>query len=119
MNRPGYYDEPMNNLGAERVREVSRLATKSGRAHSGEFLAEGPQAVREALRQHLENAENNRDAVVNTIYATDDCLDRYPEFEEMAAKAKGVRSRVVSPEVLAGMADTVTPQGIVAVCRIP
>lgn len=109
----------MTNVRAEKVREVARLATRTGRARSGEFLAEGPQAVREAMKTHIAREAEGKDAVVRSIFATDDCLDRYPEFEEMVAKAPGVRARLVSPEVLAAMADTVTPQGIVAVCAIP
>ena len=57
--------------------------------------------------------------MVRAVYATEDCLDRYPELEVMANKAEDVHTRLVSPEVLAAMADTVTPQGIVAVCVIP
>ncbi|WP_411733647.1 TrmH family RNA methyltransferase [Paeniglutamicibacter sp.] len=119
MNLAGDNEVTMTNVRAEKVREVARLATRTGRARSGEFLAEGPQAVREALRLQLENAEQGRAAVVRAVYATEDCLDRYPELEVMANKADGVHTRLVSPEVLSAMADTVTPQGIVAVCVIP
>jgi RNA methyltransferase, TrmH family len=119
MNLPADNEETMTNVRAEKVREVARLATRTGRARSGEFLAEGPQAVREAMKAHIARAAEGKDAVVRSIFATDDCLDRYPEFEEMVAKAPGVHARLVSPEVLAAMADTVTPQGIVAVCVIP
>jgi TrmH family RNA methyltransferase len=119
MNLAGDNEVTMTNVRAEKVREVARLATRTGRARSGEFLTEGPQAVREALRLHLENAEQGRAPVVRAVYATEDCLDRYPELEVMANKADGIHTRLVSQEVLAAMADTVTPQGIVAVCIIP
>lgn len=119
MNLPADNEETMTNVRAEKVREVARLATRTGRARSGEFLAEGPQAVREAMKSHISREAAGQGAVVRSIYATDDCLDRYPEFEQMVAKAPGVHARLVSPEVLAAMADTVTPQGIVAVCVIP
>ncbi|GAA5228886.1 TrmH family RNA methyltransferase [Paeniglutamicibacter antarcticus] len=119
MNQAGYSEETMTNVRAEKVREVARLATRTGRARSGEFLAEGPQSVREAMALHLHNAGHGGQPVVRALYATEECLDRYPEFEEMAAKASGVRTRLVSAEVLSAMADTVTPQGIVATCLIP
>lgn len=119
MNLTEDHDETMTNVRAEKVREVARLATRTGRARAGEFLAEGPQAVREAMKSHIAREAEGKGAVVRQIFATDDCLDKYPEFEEMVAKAPGVRARLVSPEVLAAMADTVTPQGIVATCVIP
>ncbi|MFI8413790.1 TrmH family RNA methyltransferase [Paeniglutamicibacter gangotriensis] len=119
MNGAGYTEETMTNVRAERVREVARLGTRTGRTKAGEFLAEGPQAVREAMRLHLTHLEESKAPVVGALYATEDCLDRYPEFEEMADKAPGLLTRLVSPEVLAAMADTVTPQGIVAVCPLP
>lgn len=119
MNLAGDNEVTMTNVRAEKVREVARLATRTGRARSGEFLAEGPQAVREALRLQLENAEQGKAAVVRAVYATEDCLDRYPELEVMANQAASVHTRLVSQEVLAAMADTVTPQGILAVCIIP
>ncbi|MDO5743094.1 MAG: RNA methyltransferase [Micrococcaceae bacterium] len=119
MNQAGYSEVTMTNVRAEKVREVARLATRTGRARSGEFLAEGPQAVREAMALHLNHAAHGGQPVVRSLYATEECLDRYPEFEQMAAEASGVRTRLVSPEVLAAMADTVTPQGILATCLIP
>lgn len=119
MNLSEDHDETMTNVRAEKVREVARLATRTGRARAGEFLAEGPQAVREAMKSHIAREAEGKSAVVRQIFATDDCLDKYPEFEEMVAKAPGVHARLVSPEVLAAMADTVTPQGIVATCVIP
>ena len=119
MNLAGDNELTMTNVRAEKVREVARLATRTGRARSGEFLAEGPQAVREALRLHLENAQHGRAEVIRAVYATEDCLDRHPELEVMSNQADGVHTRLVSQEVLAAMADTVTPQGIVAVCIIP
>jgi TrmH family RNA methyltransferase len=119
MNLAGDNELTMTNVRAEKVREVARLATRTGRARSGEFLAEGPQAVREALRLHLENAEHGRAEVVRAVYATEDCLDKHPELEVMSNKAERVHTRLVNQEVLAAMADTVTPQGIVAVCVIP
>ena len=42
-------------------------------------------------------------------FATPDACDRYPELTGGA--------RLVAPDAMAALADTVTPQGIVAVCR--
>ncbi|WP_415856924.1 TrmH family RNA methyltransferase, partial [Sinomonas sp. G460-2] len=43
------------------------------------------------------------------------CLERYPELDALA-RATGAL-RIATDDVLAAMADTVSPQGILAVCR--
>jgi TrmH family RNA methyltransferase len=47
------------------------------------------------------------------VYASESCLDRHPELEKLA---EGTNARLATDEVLAAMADTVNPQGIIAVC---
>ncbi|MEE1621991.1 TrmH family RNA methyltransferase [Zafaria sp. Z1313] len=116
MIRPASPPPVLSNPRADRVREVARLATRQGRQKTGLFLAEGPQAVREALRLQGQRARDGGDAVVEQVYATGECLRRHPE---LAAESAGVELRLAEPEVVAAMADTVTPQGVVAVCRLP
>lgn len=102
----------MSNPRADRVRDVAKLAGRPARLKRRQFLAEGPQAVREALLAH-----RNSDAgtpVVAEIYATAACLDRLPELADLA---RDLPLRLATDEVLAAMADTVNPQGIVAVCN--
>lgn len=106
---------PMTNPGADRVKDVAKLAGRPSRTRRRQFLAEGPQAVREALRAHRECLAAGGDAIVDEIYASRECLDRYPEFEELTES--GTPIRIASELVLAAMADTVKPQGIIAVCR--
>lgn len=50
------------------------------------------------------------------LYATPTALERHPEIAQRAADA-GIDVEFVTEHVLAAMADTVTPQGVVAVCR--
>ena len=109
----------MSNPRADRVRDVARLATRAGRAKRGLFLAEGPQAVREALALHRERLASSGAPVVESVYATADFLERSPELAELAEVAAGARLRLATDEVLAAMADTVSPQGIIAVCHLP
>lgn len=106
----------LSNPRADRVKEVARLAGRPSRLKTGTFLAEGPQAVREALSAHRAAVAAGGPAVVAQVYATGACLDRLPELEDLA---RGVPLRLATDEVLAAMADTVNPQGIVAVCHIP
>jgi TrmH family RNA methyltransferase len=90
-----------------RARVVSRaraLRRRTERAEARLFLAEGPQAVREAL-----NVPGN----VHEIFVTEYAADKHPDLLEIA----DVPVHLVSGEVLDALADTVTPQGIVAVCE--
>ncbi|MEE2521853.1 RNA methyltransferase [Pseudarthrobacter sp. J75] len=105
---------PLSNPRADRVREVAKLAGRPARLRQGRFIAEGPQAVREALRLHQSRLAAGGEGVVLEVYASEACLDKFPEFEELA---EGTDARIATDEVLAAMADTVNPQGIVAVCR--
>ncbi|MDQ1289119.1 MAG: methyltransferase, TrmH family [Actinomycetota bacterium] len=70
-------------------------------------MVEGPQAVREALAA----------GAVLDLYVTPDATSRHGALVEDAA-ARGAVTRPVTSEVLAAMADTVTPQGLIAVCRL-
>jgi TrmH family RNA methyltransferase len=86
---------------------VRRLSGRSARQRARLFVAEGPQAVREAV---------TAPGVVQDLYATPDAAQRHPDIVAAAAAA-GVSARPVTAEVLAAMAQTVTPQGLLAVCR--
>ena len=90
-----------------RVKHARRLATRSFRAAEQEFLAEGPQAVREALA--------GTDVVLE-VFASVDASERYPELVSRAG-AFGIDWHVVTDDVVAEVADAVTPQGLVARCR--
>ncbi|MFF2390923.1 TrmH family RNA methyltransferase [Agromyces sp. NPDC058104] len=98
----------LENPRSPRVRAVAKLAKKAARAESGLFLLEGPQAVAEALEFRPE--------LVVELYATPTALERYTGIAEDAVRA-AIEVEFVTEEVLAAMADTVTPQGFVAVCR--
>ncbi|MFF2370387.1 TrmH family RNA methyltransferase [Agromyces sp. NPDC058110] len=98
----------LENPRSPRVRSVAKLAKKASRTESGLFLLEGPQAVSESLAFRPE--------LVIELFATPTALDRHPEIAAAAADAE-VDLEYVTEEVLEAMADTVTPQGFVAVCR--
>ena len=98
----------IDNPRSPRVRAVAKLAKRSARAETGLFLVEGPQAVREALAFHPET--------VVELYATRSALDKHGALAQSAVDA-GVVIDSVSDQVLNAMSDTVTPQGLVAVCR--
>ncbi|KQR03986.1 RNA methyltransferase [Arthrobacter sp. Leaf141] len=115
MNETGRpQDFPLSNPRADRVRDVAKLAGRPARLRRGEFLVEGPQAVREALKLHQQRLAAGAPGIVTEVFASEACLDRYPEFDGLA---EGTDARLATEDVLAAMADTVNPQGIVAVCR--
>ncbi|WDF34434.1 RNA methyltransferase [Arthrobacter agilis] len=105
----------MTNTQADRVKEVARLAGRPSRLRRREFLAEGPQAVREALRLHGHRQDDG--GVVVDVYATDEALDRHPDIAEQLVAVDAPAVRRVTADVLAAMSSTVTPQGFIAVCR--
>lgn len=92
-----------------RVKHIRRLATRAFRAETGEFLAEGPQAVREALAEVGATVE---------IFATHTATTQQGDLLA-AAERSDVPWHVVADDVVEAIADTVQPQGVVARCRIP
>ncbi len=95
---------------AARVQAARRLAKRAFRARDRRFLAEGPQAVREAVARHV----SGRDTVVE-LFVTAEAADRHLDITGPAADA-GLPVHRVSGEVMAALSQTVTPQGVVAVC---
>ncbi|MET7641922.1 RNA methyltransferase [Streptomyces sp. NPDC005438] len=91
-----------------RVSAARRLAKRSFRHKERRFLAEGPQAVREATAP-------DGAAPLRELFATLPAAERYPEIVERA-RAGGARLHLASEETLADIAQTVTPQGLVGVC---
>lgn len=98
----------LENPRSPRVRAVAKLTKRSARQETGLFLLEGPQAAREALAY--------RPDTVLELFATPSALERHTDVRD-AALAAGLEVVFTTEDVLDAMADTVTPQGIVAVAR--
>jgi TrmH family RNA methyltransferase len=96
----------LTSVRSPRVKSARRLAKRAFRQQDRRFLAEGPQAVREAL--DLEGG-------LVELYATAEAESRHADLISRAEKA-GVQVLRVSGEVMAELAQTVTPQGLLAVC---
>jgi TrmH family RNA methyltransferase len=90
-----------------RLAAARRLTRRPARRDSGRFLAEGPQAVDAALR--------TPDAVVE-VYATAPALRRHADLVGTAQSA-GIPVDEISDKAAAALSETITPQGLVAVCR--
>ncbi|MDJ1132261.1 TrmH family RNA methyltransferase [Streptomyces iconiensis] len=91
----------LTSLRSPRVVAARKLAKRSFRGKERRFLAEGPQAVREALGHLVE------------VYVTPEAAERHADLLEAAR----VPVLTASEEVVAEMSDTVTPQGVVGLCR--
>ncbi|WP_203582165.1 TrmH family RNA methyltransferase [Microbacterium hibisci] len=98
----------LENPRSPRVRAVAKLTKRSARQETGLFLLEGPQAAREALAYRPETLVE--------IFATPSALEKHTDVRD-AAKDAGLEVVYTTEAVLDAMADTVTPQGIVAVAR--
>lgn len=98
----------LENPRSPRVRAVAKLAKRSARDETGLFLLEGPQAVREAIAYRPE-------AVID-LFATPTAMERHPDLRDDATAA-GIEVTYSTEPVIDAMADTVTPQGIIAVAR--
>ncbi|HJZ08451.1 MAG TPA: RNA methyltransferase, partial [Trebonia sp.] len=90
-----------------RLRAARRLTKRALRQRERAFLAEGPQAVSEALASG---------ARVTGLFVTADARTRHAGLVA-AATGAGVEVQVVSGEVMSELAQTVTPQGLLAICE--
>ena len=89
-----------------RLKAARRLTKRALRQRERAFLAEGPQAVSEALATG---------AHVTGLFFTAPAQARHADLVARAEDA-GVEVQLVSGEVMSELAQTVTPQGLLAVC---
>jgi TrmH family RNA methyltransferase len=89
-----------------RLKAARRLTKRAFRQRERAFLAEGPQAVAEAHRCG---------ARVSDLFVTVPARSKHAELVAEIADA-GIPVHVVSGEIMDELAQTVTPQGLLAVC---
>ncbi len=89
-----------------RLKAARRLTKRAFRQRERAFLAEGPQAVAEAF---------HCGAQVSDLFVTAPARSRHTELVGEVAGA-GIPVHLVSGEVMDELAQTVTPQGMLAVC---
>jgi RNA methyltransferase, TrmH family len=96
-------------LGAHspRLKAARRLTKRAFRQRERAFLAEGPQAVAEAF---------HCGARVTDLFVTAPARSRHHDLVAEVA-AGGIPVHVVDGEIMDELAQTVTPQGLLAVCR--
>lgn len=89
------------------LRWVKSLAKKSARLDSGRFFAEGLQPLRVL-------AENQY--WLEKVYLTDDFAS---SNTSLVASLRSDLVETVEPEQIDRMADATTPQGVLAICKLP
>ena len=97
----------LTSVRSPRVKAARGLSKRALRVRARSFLAEGPQAVGEALA---------RGGVVTELFLTGAARSRHGGLAARASR-QGAAVHVVSGEVMAELAQTITPQGVIAVCR--
>ncbi|MBA3277788.1 MAG: RNA methyltransferase [Geodermatophilaceae bacterium] len=90
--------------GNSRLVEAHRLTRRVRRDQAREFLAEGPQAVREAVASP---------GVVLEVFGTPAALDLHGDW----LAETPVTLRPISDKAAAALSETVQPQGLIARCR--
>lgn len=93
-------DEVITSVRNRRVVEAAALARRKDRRARGQYLVEGPHAVAEVLAEGL----------VDTLFVTEALADDHA--------GAPVEVLVVADHVLERLADSRSPQGVVAVARI-
>src|ERR1035441_7883453 len=88
------------------LRAGRRLTKRAFRQRERAFLAEGPQAVAEAF---------NCGALLTDLFVTVPARGRHSDLVTAIAGA-GIPVHLVSGEIMDELAQTVTPQGLLAVC---
>jgi TrmH family RNA methyltransferase len=89
-----------------RMQAIRKLFQRKGRRAEGKFLAEGPQAVREALLC----------GYAEELYVVTEIADHHRGLLEIAQE-QGITVHGGTEQDIASISNTVTPPGIVAVCR--
>jgi TrmH family RNA methyltransferase len=100
--------ESLNSPHVARVKALIGSRGVKERKAAGQFVAEGLQCAREALVA-------NNGPTIETLYVTSNGRIKVEELAELSA----FNVVDVSDEVMKEMSETITPQGILAVCTIP
>jgi TrmH family RNA methyltransferase len=100
--------ESLNSPHIARVKALIGSRGVKERKNAGEFVAEGLQCAREALVA-------KSGPKIETLYLTDNGRAKAKEIADLSE----FNTVDVSDEVMKQMSETITPQGIIAICTIP
>jgi TrmH family RNA methyltransferase len=106
MSTPPTVAAPLT-VGNGRVKEARKLSRRSVRTERRLFLADGPKAVEGALGASTRTGE----PCVVEVFATPDAVERYADL------LGDIELALVDDRAIAALSDSVSPAGVVAVCR--
>lgn len=112
MSSSGHHPDALTDR-AGRVVAAAKLLRRRGRLAAGEFLADGAQAVREAV-----SAARDEPGVVREIFATAVAAARHVDIIRAALDAD-ITVTEVTDRAAAKLSDAVTAQGLTARCVLP
>jgi TrmH family RNA methyltransferase len=90
------------------VSDARKLLRRAHRRETQRFIMEGPRAIADAVAQG---------ALIEELFVSEDQVDR--GTLEGLARSAGIEVHVVGQQVIKALSDSATPQGAVAVGRIP
>lgn len=94
----------ITSLDNKLVKHITSLHQKKYRDMYKEFIIEGENSIIEALKSNFQ--------IINVLYC--------PNFYDIQKlELNNVNPTSVSKEVMCKISDTITPQGIMAICKIP
>jgi RNA methyltransferase, TrmH family len=99
-------------VGNAQVKEARKLSRRSVRTGRRLFLADGPKAVEGALGAALVGGES----CAVEVFATAAATEQYDDLRALSA-GQEIPWTTVEDRALASLSDSVTPAGLVAVCR--
>ena len=100
--------ESLNSPHVGRVKALIGSRGSKERGATGEFVAEGMQCFRESM-------SSSSGPRINTLYLTQSARVKLNEFTDLSL----LQTFDVSDDVMRAMSQTITPQGILAICSIP
>ena len=98
----------VTSVGSDRVTAVRGLHSRQGRRKAARFLVEGPQAVGSALAAGVP---------IHDVFVEGDAGGSLSDLIRQA-DGLGIRVTTVTSPVMRAMAETESPQGILAVCPL-
>lgn len=101
----------IDNPRSARIRAATKLHKKSARSKTGLFLIEGPQALSEALTHIPE--------LIHQVFVSEIAVKRLDTLMKTLDREHSIEVFTVTNQVMQHMSDTVTPQGVIAICRQP
>jgi TrmH family RNA methyltransferase len=108
--RPRYAGPTITSVANERIRFVRSLQRATVRRKEGLFVVEGVRLVEEALAA----GQSPELALV-----VPEQLERTPRGQQLLRQLRQFNCQPVTEAVLKALSDTVTPQGVIAVLRVP